>query len=365
MSLIKIDHLRKEFPKSTPLSDVCATIEKGDVISVIGPSGAGKSTLLRCLNQLEEPTSGTVTVDGEVITDPRCDISRVRQMMGMVFQAFHLFQNKTVLENVISAPVDLLHVPREEALREGLELLGRVNLADRADRFPDELSGGQQQRVAIVRALMMKPKILFFDEPTSALDPAMTAEVLAVIKSLADEGMTMMIVTHEMKFAREVSNRVFYMDEGSIYEEGSPEQIFEHPQKEKTRQFIKRLKTLTLDIERAEVDYAAMMQSIERFGKETMVSTEELHRIVLVFEELVMQSILVRARTSGQGFPIRVTVEHSGTDDRSEMKISYGGDSFDPLTQGDQISADIIRHMTESIAHSYEEENQIEACFRH
>ena len=239
MSFIHIEHLRKEFPEVTPLIDVCADINKGDVISVIGPSGTGKSTLLRCLNQLVEPTSGTVTVDGQVITDPHCDICQIRRKMGMVFQDFHLFFNRTVLENVTSAPVDLLKMPKKEAVREGMKLLERVGLADKADCFPEELSGGQKQRVAIVRALMMKPEILLVDEPTSALDPSMKTEVLAVIRSLADEGMTMMIVTHEMAFAREVSNRVFYMDEGRIYEEGSPEEIFDHPRKEKTRQFVR------------------------------------------------------------------------------------------------------------------------------
>lgn len=239
MSFIHIEHLRKEFPEVTPLKDVCADINKGDVISVIGPSGTGKSTLLRCLNQLVEPTSGTVTVDGQVITDPGCDICQVRRKMGMVFQDFHLFFNRTVLENVTSAPVDLLKMPKKEAVREGMRLLERVGLADKADCFPEELSGGQKQRAAIVRALMMKPEILLVDEPTSALDPSMKTEVLSVIRSLADEGMTMMIVTHEMSFAREVSNRIFYMDEGLIYEEGSPEQIFDHPRKEKTRRFIR------------------------------------------------------------------------------------------------------------------------------
>ena len=364
MSFIRIEHLRKEFPEATPLTDVCAEIERGDVIAVIGPSGTGKSTLLRCLNQLVEPTSGTVTVDNEVITHPDCDIRKVRQKMGMVFQSFNLFQNRTVLENVISAPVDLLEMPRGQAVREGMELLERVGLSDKADRFPDELSGGQQQRAAIVRALMMKPEILLFDEPTSALDPSMTAEVLAVIKDLAGEGMTMLIVTHEMKFAREAANRVFYMDEGVIYEEGSPEQIFGHPQREKTRQFVRQLKTLSIEIGESGADYADVVREFERFGRESMVTEAELRRILLVFEELVMQSIFTHIRETGNGFPIRVAAEHSGEDGTTAMTVTFGGDAFDPLTQGDGISAAIVRRMTSEIRCRYDGENRISAVIR-
>ena len=364
MSFIRIEHLRKEFPDATPLTDVCAEIERGDVIAVIGPSGTGKSTLLRCLNQLIEPTSGTVTVDDEVITHPDCNIRRIRQKMGMVFQSFNLFQNRTVIENVISAPVDLLEMPREQALREGMELLGRVGLADKADCFPDELSGGQMQRAAIVRAVMMKPEILLFDEPTSALDPSMTAEVLSVIRRLADEGMTMLIVTHEMKFAREVANRVFYMDEGVIYEEGSPEQIFGDPKREKTRQFIRQLKTLSVEIASSEVDYAEVISKIERFGRESTVSVAELRRIVLVFEELVMQNVLPHVRKTGKGYPVRIAVEHSGEDGSSEMTVTYGGEPFDPLTQGDEVSAAVIRRMTAGLDYRCEGNNRIRAVFR-
>ena len=204
MSLIVIDHLRKEYPKATPLADVCATIEAGDVISAIGPSGTGKSTLLRCLNRLKEPTSGHIVVDGEDVCDPTCDITRVRRKMGMVFQSFNLFQNLDILGNVCAAPIKLLKMPKDEAQAFGLELLERVGLKDKAESFPEELSGGQQQRAAIARA------ILLLDEPTSSLDPTNVAEVLTVIRSLARSGMTMLIVTHEMRFARNVSNRVFY-----------------------------------------------------------------------------------------------------------------------------------------------------------
>ncbi len=202
MSILKIEHLRKEYLNATPLKDVNFEIHKGDVIAVIGPSGTGKSTLLRCLDRLEEPTGGTITLDGEDITSPACDITRVRRRMGMVFQSFNLFNNLTVIENIIAAPVKLLKVPRDQAYREGMELLQWVGLAEKEKVYPDKLSGGQKQRVAIVRSIAMHPEILLFDEPTSALDPTMIEEVLSIIRSLADRGMTMMIVTHEMKFAR-------------------------------------------------------------------------------------------------------------------------------------------------------------------
>lgn len=241
MSLITIEHLRKEYADVTPLKDVCASISEGEVISIIGPSGTGKTTLLRCLNRLEAPTSGRVTLEGQDITDPKCDLARVRRKMGMVFQSFNLFQNLDVIENVMAGPVKLLKMPKKEARAKALQLLERVGVADKAASFPDELSGGQQQRVAIARAIAMDPKVLLFDEPTSALDPAMKEEVLSVIRSLAGDGRTMLIVTHELRFAKEVSDRVFYMDEGVICEEGTPAQIFDDPQKEKTRAFISKL----------------------------------------------------------------------------------------------------------------------------
>lgn len=359
MSLIEVKHLRKVYPNATPLEDVSFEVNPGDVISVIGPSGTGKSTLLRCLNLLEEPTSGTIVVDGDEITSPRCNVARVRQKMGMVFQSFNLFDNLSVLDNVCAAPIKLLHVPADEARRQGMELLRRVGLADKAQSFSDELSGGQQQRVAIARAVAMRPKILLLDEPTSALDPTMIAEVLAVIRGLAREGMTMMIVTHEMQFARTVSNRVFYMDEGGIYEQGSPEQIFDHPTREKTRRFIKRLKTLHLSIDISSLDYVGVLAKLERFGADAALSPQTLRNVTLALEELVFQCIVPAAREQGDEPVIDVTIEHAESDDALTMRLAWGGAPFNPLTESDALVISIVNNVIHQAEYHYGEVNQV------
>ena len=358
MSMIQVEHLRKEYPDATPLEDVCVEINKGDIISVIGPSGTGKTTLLRCLNRLEDPTSGRIIVDGEDITAPGCRLNMVRRKMGMIFQSFNLFNNLNVIENVISAPVNLLKIPRQQAYEDGMALLDRVGLKDKADNYPDELSGGQKQRVAIDRAIAMKPEILLLDEPTSALDPNMINEVLSVIRSLAEEGMTMMIVTHEMKFAREVSNRVFYMDEGGICEEGTPEQIFEHPRKERTRRFIRQLKTLDLEIADAKADYLELLRGLEQFGNSAALSASALRHMVLIFEELAIQLILKKLSASQSGFPIRVHVEHSDADGSVELRAAYGGERYDPLSEGDPLSVMIVKKISKETFYQFERENE-------
>ena len=241
MSLIRIEYLRKEFPDVTPLKDVNLEVRPGEVISIIGPSGTGKTTLLRCINRLEEPTSGKIIINDEEVTAPKYDLTRIRRKVGMVFQSFNLFSNLNVAENIMTGPVRLLNKTKQEAYDEAMELLERVGLSEKALNYPDELSNGQKQRIAIMRALAMNPEVMLFDEPTSALDPTMVGEVLQVIKGLAGDGMTMLIVTHEMQFANDVSDRILYMDEGVIYEEGTPEQIFGSPQKDKTKSFISRL----------------------------------------------------------------------------------------------------------------------------
>ena len=236
--LIKTENLQKSFGKLDVLTGIDMEIKKGEVVVVIGPSGSGKSTFLRCLNRLEEPTGGTILFEGADITAPKCNINLHRQKMGMVFQQFNLFPHLTVLRNLTIAPMKLLGVSKEDAEKRGMELLERVGLADKATAYPSQLSGGQKQRVAIVRALAMNPEVMLFDEPTSALDPEMVGEVLEVMKDLAKEGMTMVVVTHEMGFAKEVADRVVFMADGVIAEEGTPGDIFENPQNPRTKQFL-------------------------------------------------------------------------------------------------------------------------------
>ena len=235
---IVVHDLKKSFHHLDVLKGINLTVNEGEVVCVIGPSGGGKSTFLRCLNRLEEATSGQIIVDGYEITDKKGNINKVRQNIGMVFQSFNLFAHLTVKKNIMLAPVDLKLISKEEAEKRAMELLERVGLADKANAYPHQLSGGQQQRVAIARALAMNPDVMLFDEPTSALDPEMVGEVLTVMKELADGGMTMVVVTHEMGFARDVADRVILMADGVIAEEGTPEQIFEHPQVKRPQDFL-------------------------------------------------------------------------------------------------------------------------------
>ena len=247
--LIQVTDLQKHFKGGKQLQDekiraldgVSTEIHKGEVVVVIGPSGSGKSTFLRCLNLLELPTGGQILFDGVDITNKNCNINLHRQKMGMVFQHFNLFPHMTILKNMTIAPMQLLHKSKEEAEKTALELLGRVGLADRANAYPSQLSGGQKQRVAIVRALAMQPEVMLFDEPTSALDPEMVGEVLEVMQELAKSGMTMVVVTHEMGFAREVADRVLFMADGKLLEEGTPDEIFTHPKSERLRDFLAKV----------------------------------------------------------------------------------------------------------------------------
>ena len=239
--MIDVNHLTKAFGKNLVLDDISEHIEQGEKVVIIGPSGSGKSTFLRCLNLLETPTSGTITFEGTVITDPKVDIDTIRRQIGMVFQHFNLFPNMTIRKNITLAPVRTKLMSQEEADAEAEKLLDRVGLKDRADSYPAQLSGGQKQRIAIVRALAMKPKVMLFDEPTSALDPEMVGEVLDVMKELAEEGMTMVVVTHEMGFAREVGTRVLFMDGGHILEQNEPHAFFANPKEQRTIDFLSKV----------------------------------------------------------------------------------------------------------------------------
>ena len=239
--MIKVANLYKNFGKLEVLKNISAEIHKGDIVAIIGPSGSGKSTFLRCLNRLEEPTAGHIYVKGEDLIAPGTDINKVREKVGMVFQHFNLFPHKTVLENLTLSPMKLKGYSQEEANKKAMILLDKVGLREKADAYPNQLSGGQKQRIAIARALAMEPEVMLFDEPTSALDPEMIKEVLDVMRDLAKEGMTMLIVTHEMGFARNVANRLFFMDRGDILEDTTPAELFDNPKHERTKEFLEKV----------------------------------------------------------------------------------------------------------------------------
>lgn len=349
--MIRIEHLRKEYPTAVPLKDVNVEIHKGDVVSVIGPSGTGKSTLIRCINLLDKPTSGKIFIDGEEITAKGSDVARIRRKMGMVFQHFNLFPHMTVIENIMAAPMDLLGKSKQEAYEKGIDLLRKVGLADKAMNYPDVMSGGQKQRVAIARTLAMEPEIILFDEPTSALDPTMIGEVQAVIRDLAKQGITMIIVTHEMKFAREICNRVFYMDQGGIYEDGTPEQIFDNPQKEHTRQFIRHLKVLEYPITSKDFDFIGFNTQIEEFGRKNRISQRTIYNIQAYVEEMCVQIILPQMKTP---FEILVTIEYSEEKDNADVVVRYSGESFDPLQTDNELSMLLVKKVADSIGYNFE-----------
>ena len=346
--MIRIEHLQKAYPNVTPLKDVNAEIHDGDVISVIGPSGTGKSTLLRCINLLEKPTSGRIWLDDEEITDRKCNINKIRQKMGMVFQSFNLFGHLTVIENIMLAPMDLLGRSKQEAYDTGMQLLRTVGLAEKALNYPDELSGGQKQRIAIARTLAMDPDVILLDEPTSALDPTMVGEVQAVIRDLARTGKTLMIVTHEMAFARAICNRVFYMDEGGIYEDGTPEQIFECPRRENTRRFVYRLKVLELDIRNRDCDFQGMQGQIEAYGHKNQIPPRLIHRIQLVFEELI-QKILLPQMTLSASPRIHIVMEYAETDEKAVMTVETNDPQFDIERSGDDLALSVLRGMVKDM----------------
>jgi polar amino acid transport system ATP-binding protein len=308
---------------------VNALVEKGECISIIGPSGTGKSVLLSCLNGLVRPDSGKVFIDGVDLFDKKTDINKTRERMGMVYQNFNLFSHLTDLENIMLAPVKIKKIPREEAANKARELLNTVSLSAKENAYPDELSGGQKQRIAIARAMAMEPRVMLFDEPTSALDPGMTGEVLAVIRSLAKQGHTMLIVTHEMNFAREVSNRVFYMDCMGIYESGTPEEIFEQPQKERTRAFILRQKTLELRIESAKFDFLNQTSQIEQFCVKYNIEKKRINKTQMVFEELVMY--LLKNHFTETAPDITITVDYTEQEKDIVITVIFGGNPDNPF----------------------------------
>ena len=344
-TMLEIKHLRKSFEEVTPLRDVNCTISQGEVVSVIGPSGTGKSTLLRCINGLERPTDGEILYNGKNIFASELELSEARKHIGMVFQSFNLFPHLTVLQNVMQPQIDLRRRSKQEAYDKAAELLKRVGMYGHIHSYPETLSGGQQQRVAIARTVSMDPEIILFDEPTSALDPTMVGEVQAVIRDLAGMGKTMMIVTHEMKFARQVCNRVFYMDQGGIYEDGTPERVFGDPQKELTRRFIRHINALEIVVEDRYFDFNGAVSSLTRYGLKNQVPPRSLYRIQAVFEELCQQILIPRIENP----KILFAAEYEEDSGKVSVSVHYNGEPFDPRTSENTLAVQMISGLTEDI----------------
>ena len=345
--MITVKHLSKVFEnagKPVPvLKDVNCEISKGEVISIIGPSGTGKSTLLRCLNRLEEPTGGQIEIDGEDILAKKADVNKLRRKMGMVFQNFNLFPHLTILDNITLCPRTLLGEDRAPAEDRALELLQLVGLRDKAGSLPGELSGGQKQRVAIARCLAMNPEIILFDEPTSALDPTMVSEVLSVIRHLASQGMTMAIVSHEMDFVRTVSTRIFFMYDGIIYEEGTPEEIFEHPQRPATIAFINRIRTLEFSLADKNFDLYNMLGKIQAFCNKYGLG----EKVFVKLEHVVEETLLEMIPFSG---PVHLTVDYS--EKTNQLSLTFTEDNLDSsilaLQPEDSLPLKLVRGICSS-----------------
>ena len=346
--IISISGMKKSYGSFDVLRDMNLDVHKGEVISIIGPSGTGKSTFLRCLNLLEQPTSGSILIDGEDILKPDANVPLLRRRMGMVFQSFNLFNGMTVIDNLCLAPMLLLGKSREDAEKRALELLQMVGMAERAEALPDQLSGGQKQRIAIARALAMDPEILLFDEPTSALDPTMVNEVLGVMTRLARQGMTMLVVTHEMRFARQVSSRVLFFADGVVYEDGTPDQLFDNPQRERTKQFIQQIHETTFIIESEYFDWFAMMSQMEQFCQQYNLSRQRTNNVLHVIDE----SLAILGSGGRVISPNTVlTLAYTERDDSLQLSIksqqAIGSDAFD--TERDDLAVTILRNFCRDI----------------
>lgn len=351
---LRVQGLSKSFGTLTVLRDIDLTVEQGERVAIIGPSGAGKSVLLRCIAMLEKPDAGQIFAGFTDVTRRGVNLNLVRQKMGMVYQGFHLFSHMSVLENITFAPVRVKRLPKAEAEEKAVELLGMVGLRDKIHATPDTLSGGQKQRVAIARCLAMEPDVLLLDEPTSALDPAMTAEVLAIVRKLAQTGLTLLLVTHEMNFAREFASRVLYMDEGGIYEQGPPEQIFGAPERPKTIAFIERLKIFEQRIESAGFDLVGMNARVEVYFQRYGLGKKRLYGLQLLLEELLV--LLFREQFSESQPDIGLTVQYAGQTKEVKINLSYGGPAYDPSAGGDgDLGVLLIRGLCRDKAYEYSE----------
>ncbi|HNR64328.1 MAG: amino acid ABC transporter ATP-binding protein [Thermotogaceae bacterium] len=346
--MISIRQLKKSFGNNVVLENINVEINKGDVIGVIGPSGCGKSTLIRCINLLEAPDSGEIRIDGVNIAEKNAPIDSIRQKMGMVYQNFNLFSHKTVLENVIMAPIHLLRIPKKQAIEEAFSVLKMVGMSHRADFMPDQLSGGQKQRAAIARCLAMKPEIILFDEPTSALDPTMIDEVLAVIRKLVKTGITSVIVTHEMGFARNIANRIFFMEERGIYEEGTPDEIFDHPKREKTKIFIQKLKIFEYKLQIRQLDIYELAGKLSEYGQKYDIAKRQMNGLNLILEEI----LVFLSQNADHKDMTSVIVSYQEANQQIQLEIRYGSPSMNVLEHPDfdEISRQLIHGLATDIS---------------
>ncbi len=355
MSLIDVKNLSKSFGKLQVLQDVNLSVEEGERIAIIGGSGCGKSVFLRSLELLEVPDSGQVFIDGDEITAKRADVNKIRRKMGMVYQRFYLFSHMNVMDNLCLAPVKLLGISRQEAESRAYDWLARVGLTSKAHAMPANLSGGQQQRIAICRSLMMSPKVLLFDEPTSALDPTMVGEVLAMIRMLAKHNLTMLIVTHEMNFAREVADRILFFADRGIYEQGTPAQIFDSPKREKTIAFIRKLKYFAYEVRDREFDLLAMQGGIRNFAEKYGLGQKLAYRLELSCEELVYE-LIKGCYAENEQVCIDVEISYSEADGSTSINFTSGGREFNPFTHEDDdvhLGVAMLNSTASSINHTY------------
>lgn len=362
MSMIRVEKLSKAFGSLQVLKDVNLTVEKGERIVIIGGSGCGKSVFLRCMDFLETPDEGAVFIGEDELTSNQKDLNRIRRKVGMVFQGFHLFSHMNVLDNITLAPVKLLGLPREEAEKKAEELLKMVGLESKKYTMPDVLSGGQKQRIAIVRCLAMEPEVMLFDEPTSALDPTMVGEVLATLRLLAKQGMTMVIVTHEMEFAKEIASRILYMDEQGIYEEGTPQEIFEAPQKKKTRDFIHKMKYLSWRIETRAFDLMQLQGNICSFASWYGLDAKKTNRLQLCTEELIYEML---DYGQADGTPdIQIQISFDERDKCTLIELRSKGKRYDPFEaepdDETHLGVTILKNTAKRLDYRFDGENN---CF--
>ena len=356
MSLVEVKNLCKSFGKLSVLEGVNLNVDEGEKIAIIGGSGCGKSVFLRSLELLERPDSGQIFIDGDEITAKGADVNRIRRKMGMVYQKFYLFSHMNVMDNLCLAPVKLAGMSREEAESHAHEWLSRVGLTSKAHSMPESLSGGQQQRIAICRSLMMNPKVLLFDEPTSALDPTMVGEVLAMIRMLTKRNMTMIIVTHEMNFAREVADRVLFFADRGIYEHGSPSEIFDNPKREKTIAFIRKLKYFSYEVRSRDFDLLKMHGGIRTFAEKYGLGSRRAYRLELCCEELIYEMIR-GCYDDGENVNIDIGISYSEADGSTVIDVSCVGREFNPFDVPDDddvhLGVSMLKRIAGNISHEY------------